>query len=75
MPGTFAVAFNCVAPSAVPCVIGASAAQVSTTVGGGALTTSVWVAVAVVYRVRSAGVKLTESVWVPTASTVPAAGL
>ena len=32
-------------------------------------------AVAVVYLVRSLGVKVTESVWLPAPSTVPAAGL
>ena len=75
MPGTFAVAFNCVALNGVPCVIGAGAAHVITGAVRGAFTTSVCVAVAVVYRVRSFGVKVTRSVYVPTASTVPAAGL
>ena len=56
-------------------MIATGAAQVRTGATGGAFTTSVWVAVAVVYRVRSFGVKVTERVCVPTASTVPAAGL
>ena len=47
MPATLAVAFSCVAPSAVPCVIAAGVAQVTAGVVRGALTTSEVVAVAV----------------------------
>ena len=69
------MAFSCVAPSGVPCVIGAGAAQVSTGAVRGPFTTSVCVTVAVEYRVRSAGVKVALSVCVPAGSTVPATGL
>ena len=46
MPGTLAVAFNCVAPSGVPCVMAAGVAQ--DTVGVVRFTVSTVVAVAVV---------------------------
>ena len=74
MPGTLAVAFSCVAPRAVPCVMAAGVAQDTVGVVRGTLTTSVVEAVAVVYSVASVGVKVTPSVCVPAARTVPAAG-
>ena len=46
-PGTLAVAFSCVALSAVPCVMAAGVAQDSVGVVRGTLTTSVVEAVAV----------------------------
>ena len=73
LPGTFAVAFNCVALSAVPVEMEAGAAQVIS--GAAWLTVSCAEAVAAEYVFVSLGVKVAESVCFPALSTVPAAGV
>jgi hypothetical protein len=72
LPGTFAVAFSCVALSAVPVEIEAGAAQVIAGVAW--FTVSCADAVAAEYVFVSLGVKVTESGCFPALSTVPAAG-
>ena len=73
LPGTFAVASNCFALSAVPVAIEAGAGQVIT--GAAWLTVSCAEAVAAEYVFVSLGVKVTERGCLPAFSTVPAGGV
>jgi hypothetical protein len=73
LPGTFAVAFSCLALSAVPVAMDAGAVQVIT--GAAWLTVSSAEAVAAEYVFVSLGVKVTERVCFPALSTVPALGV
>ena len=70
-PGTSAVAFNCVALSAVPGVMFAGVVHVMT---GVRLTTVSGTVFVIGANAVLVGVKVTDSVRWPTASTVPAAG-
>src|SRR5262245_59145347 len=74
VPGVFAVAFSCVALSAVPYVRSPGVVQVMTGVALRTLMETVFVAV--VKLAPSVGVKVADNVWpAPAFSTVPAIGL
>src|SRR5882672_3495263 len=74
VPGTLAVAFNCVAPSGVPNVIAAGALHVI--VGVAFPTVIATLAVAVAKLTTSVGVKVTDNVCAaPALRTVPADGV
>jgi hypothetical protein len=73
LPGTFAVAFSCVALRAVPVAMVPGAAQVITGVAW--LTVICAVAVAAEYVFVSFGTNVAEIVCFPAFSTVPAAGV
>ena len=72
-PPTLAVAFNCVALSAVPALTAAGVLQLI--VGVALLTAIVFAFVPDRTLVVSVGAKLTESECVPEASTVPVVGV
>ena len=71
-PATDAVAFSWVALSAVPLVIAAGVGQLI--VGVALFTVSVTLPVAELKLVVLLGVNVTDSVWLPAPSVVPAAG-
>src|SRR5258708_3178716 len=73
VPGVFAVAVSCVAPSGVPNVMSAGVIQVMTGVAFSTLMATVFVAV--VKLAASVGVKVTDSVWfAPACRIVPVGG-
>jgi hypothetical protein len=72
LPGVLAVASSCAALSAVPLVIAAGAGQLI--VGVALLTVSVTLPVAELKLVVLLGVNVTDKVWLPAPSVVPAAG-